>query len=417
MATVSIIVPIYCKTSQDLEWLDECLGSVEGQSDEVVTWDDGSLVDVTAILDRHPGIVRGAGDNRGVSAARNSAARLVRSELIFPVDCDDVLVPGAISILLDQWTGVPLYPDLYKFGIDNNPHYQLLDFGCEHLAKKVGIAGVGVLHSVDQWKSIGGWDEQLDFYEDGEYNARLFLQHCAVRVKQPLYGYRSHANQRTKLNAKRSVPMMRKVLSMVQRYRRSGVMGCPGCGGRRTVSQAQPAMLMRTPPATGGSRAPLAQRVAELPGAQGGKVHARYIGGQGKGKHYYQGPVTKYLYKVLHDDLVINVDPRDTSNPNDPNHAQVSLLVRITPPPPPPPPKPSSVSLAREPVRNDVVRVPTVSVQDVKDLPNIALIPYRLLVTMDIAPNVAVQLLKLELNGKARKKHISYLKRRVGSDS
>jgi len=304
-------------------------------------------------------------------------------------------------------------------GIDNNPHYQLLDFGCEHLAKKVGIASVGVLHSKDQRKSVGGWDEQLDFYEDGEYNARLFLQHCAVHVRQPLYGYRSHAEQRTRLNAKRSVLMMRKILSMVERYRRSGVMGCPGCN-RRTASQVQPATMMRTLPVTGGSRAPLAQRIAQLPGAEGGKVHARYIGGTGKGKHYYQGPVTKHLYKVLHDDLVINADPRDTSNPNDPNHAQVSLLVRIAPPPPPPAPVPVPVPvpLAREPVRHDgVIRVPTVPVQNAKDLPDIAAISYRLLVTMDISPDVAAQLLKVELEGMARKKHISYLRRRVKSDS
>lgn len=39
-------------------------------------------------------------------------------------------------------------------------------------------------------------------------------------------------------------------------------------------------------------------------------VQARYIGGKGKGKHYYRGPVTKFAYKVTHGD-VVNVDPRD----------------------------------------------------------------------------------------------------------
>jgi len=467
MASVSIIIPAYCKNKQDLEWLDECLASVvcqkqtcEGSADtsqdvsqgdsrvgsvspvcEVVVWDDGSLVDLAPVRNRYAasgkGRVKWGGGggkdiNCGVSVARNRAVEIASGPLLFPVDCDDVLVPDAISILLAQWDGTPLYPDIYKFGVDNIPHYQLLDFVCKHLAKKVGIASVGVLHSKEQWKSVGGWDEQLDFYEDGEYNARLFLNYCAVRVKQPLYGYRTHADQRTKLNEYRSVQMMRKVLAMVQDYERSGVMrgGCPGCSPRRTrpTNPNPPAATVSqsTPP-----RRPFAQRAAELPGsAGGGKVFARYIGGAGKGTHYYRGPATKFAYKVRHDDIVA-VDHRDASDPSDPGHAQQSLLVLIererpsvsvsvSPPPSPPPPAPAPP--VREPVRSDVVRLPVVPIVEVEkgaveDLPNITLIPYRLLVTMDIAPDVAVRLLDIETKGKNRRKHIAYLGRRVRSDS
>lgn len=418
MESVSIIVPVYCRNEQDLAWLGECLASVEGQADEIVIWDDGSPVDVVAPSK----YACGKGDHKGVSAARNSAVRLARTDLIFPVDCDDVLVPDAISTMLAHWDGVPMYSDVYKFGVDNIPHYQLLDFNCDILAKKVGIAGVGVLHSKQQWEAVGGWDERLDFYEDGEYNARLFLNYCARHVRLPLYGYRSHANQRTKLNEHRSVQMMRKVLAMVQDYERSMTMGCPGCGPRRT-RPTNPRPVTATRSSSDRGRGSFQQRVAELPGSSGdGKVFAHYIGGAGKGTHYYRGPVTRFAYKVRHDDIVSGVDPRDTSDPDDPNRAQRSLLVRVKkeePAPPTPIPTPAPVrrapkqELARVPVEEKAETV----VEELADVPDISNIPYRKLVTLDIDPEMAARLLEIEKVGRARVKHLAYLRRRVASDS
>lgn len=416
MESISIIVPAYCRNEQDLAWLSECLASVEGQADEIVVWDDGSPVDVVVL----PEYTCGKGDHKGVSAARNSAVRLARGDLIFPVDCDDILAPDAISTMLEHWEGVPIYSDVCKFGIDDIPHYQLLDFNCDVLAKKVGIAGVGVLHSKQQWEAVGGWDERLDFYEDGEYNARLFMNYCARHVRLPLYGYRMHDNQRTKLNAHRSVQAMRKVLAMVQDYRRNMMGGCPGCGPRRTrPTNPKPVAATRSNPR--GGRRPFQQRVAELPGSSGdGKVFAHYIGGAGKGTHYYRGPVTRFPYKVRYDDIVDNVDPRDTSEEDDPNRAQRSLLVRVkekeseAPAPAPAPhiERAPKLELARVPV-GDV----DVLVEEPVDIPDISNIPYRKLVTLDIDPEMAARLLEIESVGKARVKHLAYLRRRVASDS
>lgn len=433
MVDVSIIVPTHCKSEQEKGWLDECLASVVSQGViqvgaiqtfcEVVVWDDGSHVSLEDVKDRYPTVVWGRSDtNRGVSFARNRAVEIASGSYIFPVDSDDVLTPDAISKLVNQWSGIPLYPDIYKFGDENVPHYQLLDFTCGHIRTKVGLASVGVLHSKEQWKAVGGWNEALDFYEDGEYNARLMLTFCGRRVPEPLYGYRSHGGQRTKLNKHRSAQMARKVLAMVQEYERSSMMGgCPGCGGRNTpvTNPNVGAVATRSNPA----QRPLSQRVAELPGANAGTVHAVYKGGHGRGKHYYQGPVTKHLYKVKYDDIVINVDERDASNPSDPGHLQISLLVRVNAPPPPAPVPitplaPKKAPISRKPVKIRVEKMPvveeTVEVSvDFSDMPDISNISYRELVTLDLTPVDAKEFLKQERDGRARKKHIAYLRRRV----
>lgn len=439
--SVSVILPIYCRSDTELGWFDECLASLVGQGmQEIVMWNDASPTDPSDIVAKYAGQERllygGDCKHRGVSAARNIAANTASGELLFPIDCDDVLVPGALEEFLSHWDGRPVYSDLYKFGLEDVSHYQLLEFMCDHVKTKVGVAGIGVLHSKEQWSFVGGWDEDLDLYEDGEYNARLFLKYCAVHIKRPLYGYRMHDFQRTKLKAQQSVQMTKKVLSMIQRYGRSIEMGC--CpGGRRGDTQPISGQGQSVAPRVRDMRT-MDQKVASLPGASGGKVWAEYKGGQGMGKHYYRGPHTRFAYKVKHGGLY-EVDQQDTSDPDDPGWAQKSMLVRVkgkeTPAPSPPIPAPQPVP-AKEPVRR-AARVPVsrkpveeieefiavlddfIEEEDVdtaKGLPDISKVPYRQLVTLSLTPAQAKDLLRMEMEGRARKKHVAYLKRRVTSE-
>jgi len=434
MADISVIVPVHCKNEQDLEWLDECLGSIvfRNANIEVIAWDDGSVVDLSCVKAKHDKVVWDRNErNSGVSFTRNRAAEVASNSLLFPLDCDDVLVPGAISKLLAQWDGVPLYPDIYKFGDENDSHYELLDFTCKHIISKVGVASVGVLHSKEQWKTVGGWDESLDFYEDGEYNARLMLKFCGRRVPEPLYGYRIHSSQRTKLNKDRSAQVGRKVLAMIRSYERSLDMSggcCPGSGSRRTPSNSPAVATVRSMSNLPRNRTPipLDQRIASLPGSSGGKVEAYYVGGKGRGTHYYRGPATKFAYKVKHDGVYNNIDARDVRDINDPSTPQHSLLILIERSVPSPVPqlsptpepsvrrKPKTRKKARRP-KSAVTRDPIVEEEDA--IPDISNISYRRLVTMDITPQAAKTLLKIEQEGRARVKHLAYLKRRVRSDS
>ena len=321
--SVSVIVPVYCRDELSLVWLEECLRSVEDQKCDVVVYNDGSLVDISKVTDNCRIDTLLSGDrNIGVAYARNVAAKHVNTDLLVPLDCDDRFRSDAIEKLLGAWDGVPVYSDVSKFGIESYPHYELPDFHCDHIVSHVGFSSVNVLHSRDQWKTIQGWNETLDFFEDGEYNARLFSRFCGIRVPEPLVEYRQHDQQRTKQYRSRSASYARTILSSIRRLE----MACPGCGKRSTPVSRQDfaaAHVAKTP-----APAMKAATVdpATLPGEIDGRVLAQYIGGKGKGKHYYQGVSTKFSYKVTYGDYVY-ADPSDVRMPDNMGH--LSLLVKI----------------------------------------------------------------------------------------
>lgn len=320
---VTILIPAYCPTEESLHWLEDCIDSALKQDCKIVVYDDGSPLDiyhVTELYRPHSNIaVGGSRDNHGPAHARNRAAELATTELIFPLDCDDVLAEGAIAKLYEEWDGTPIFPDLWKFGDKNDAHFRLLDWSCKLQKQKLGIAPVNVLHSVDQWKFVGGWDEQYsrqDIYEDSEYNVRLFYTYCARNLHLPLVGYRQHPGSRIKQHGQDSAILARQMLQKVGGY---SDMGC--CGKKRRTPSNAPAVQ----PQAMTSQQLLAQ-VQQLPGEVDGRVLVRYVGGKGKLRHYQRGKHTKYPYKVTYGQL-LHVDPNDARFPDEPE--AVSPFVRI----------------------------------------------------------------------------------------
>lgn len=357
MSDTSIIIPVYCKNQEELSWLDECIDSVIDQG-QIVMVDDGSPVHVDE--KRFPlsdNFLFFRTTNRGPASARNLAVSHADGTYIFPVDADDLLVGKAIERLEGLWTGVPIYPDLYKFGVKSDPHYRLMDWR-GNIFDKVGIASVCVFHSVKQWREIGGWNETTPYYEDGEYCAKLFIRFCAVHLHEPLVGYRTHGGQRSRKIAHAHKHGIR-VLRLIEEYhRRLGDMACPGCGKRRTPSKSlRPAMqtVRMTSTSVGSSPPSVASELRGLPGSTGNLVLAMYVGGSGRGTHYYRGRATGHAYKVRNGDI-ISADPRDCREAHDdPNR---SLLVRT---PVEEQPKPaveiSKVDVAKEEVAKEEVAV------------------------------------------------------------
>lgn len=321
MKDVTIIIPSYVTTEERMLWLKESVQSALNQGCNVIVYDDGSPWNVVQSLRaefQDPMLQLYWDDHHGVSYARNKAVEHVQTSLFIPLDCDDKFVDGTIDKLLSIWTGVPVYPDVSKFGTEVILHYRLLDFDCKTLKEKLGIAPVNVLQSVEQWKAVGKWNETLDLYEDAEYNARLLGTFCGKNYHEPLVQYRQHGSQRTKSHADVSPHVRQSILEMVRRYDTM----CSSCGGGRRSQMAKQSAFSSN---IAESR-PLQSRLSEMPGSQGEAVLAHYIGGSGQGYHYYKGPVTHFPYKVIFDDLIY-VDPRDTSDPNSTNKR--SLLIRV----------------------------------------------------------------------------------------
>ena len=438
MKDVTIIIPSYVTTEERLIWLFEAIDSCLTQDCQIVIYDDGSPIDVISkVMHKYNFDSRiylcGEKENHGVSYARNRAVEKVQTSLFIPLDCDDKFAEGTIDKLLSVWKGVPIYSDVSKFGTELVIHYRLLDFDCGMLRQKLGIAPVNVLQSVEQWKAVGKWNENIDLYEDAEYNARLLGTFCGQNYHEPLVMYRQHGTQRTRQHPDVSPNIRQSILELVRRYEHM----CQSCGGARRSQMAKNSAFSTNFQ----TDRPLQSRLADMPGSQGEAVLAHYIGGVGQGKHYYKGPVTHFPYKVMFDDLLY-VDPRDTCDPE--AIRKTSFLVRVnkqeeTPVeivPAAPVPEPTdaervpvakierhpvvdvdSVEQAAQDFEEELTKHRTVEIvaessedeEDVVDLPDISKMSIKEIRKLDLDSGTASELLKMEEETMNRDNVIEYL--------
>lgn len=310
MSPITIIIPIYCATDASLIWLRECMVSVVREDVAISVWDDGSPLEqqVRSICNDFDVHYAGDGVNRGPSYARNRAVGLANTDLIFPLDCDDYLCEGSIHSMytfwLDKGGNTPVFPDLklvFEDTVKKPRIHRLIDWSCDSQRNTLGIAPVCVLHSKQQWQSIGGWDENMcptDLYEDSEYNARLFARYCAYNLHEPLVVYRQHDNSRLRVYRLRNRD--RSISTMMDRIRKvTDMSGC--CGGNKMKGSIY----------NGGTG--VVSSAADLPEqdpTNSGKVLVKYVGGRGRGMHTYKGPNTGTAYRVTHG-AYLYVDPAD----------------------------------------------------------------------------------------------------------
>lgn len=384
---VSILIAAYCTTEQQVEWAyDSMLSALAQDTAAVIVVDDAS----TEPLKFPIGVtVISHGVNKGVSASRNAAAAFASTPLLICLDADDTFRDGAITSLLGAFDGTPLYPDLAKFGDENVPHYNLLDFKCDHLRNKVGLAPVNVLHKKEQWEAIGGWREDIDFYEDGEYNCRLMSRYCGKRFPYPLVNYRIHPLQRTQTNKYRVPQQVMKIRAINQE-----TMNMAGscCGkGKKNLPTALGGKVMTTNP-------------DELPGTQGDRVLALYTG-KNKAKHYYRGPVTRYPYKVVAGGYYY-VDQVDAKEPTDQVSTSLFVIHRS-----------NEIAAAAVPVERvpkvNVPKEPVAVAESTEPSPvfDISNATWKAIRAMQFEPEQARELHRIEKNGKARKSVLNHLKK------
>lgn len=396
MTSVAIVIPVYATTEQDIEWLLECLSSCENAgADEIILWNDGSTVDLDVSAYRVT--VLGA-EHKGKSYARNHAVDAAHTELIYPVDADDTIAAGTVTILKNMWKGTPLYSDLYKVHGTALEYWPVLPFKCEHVAEK-SVSTVNVLHSREQWRTIGGWNETLNLYEDWEYNARLFWMYGAERVAQPLVYYRQHMGQSTKTSTnlqKNSAVYTLK--QYVKEFKGRFDMGC--CGKRRTASASNATTLAAAIPSPHlvsavGVSVPVTVSVetdvASLGDPGPGNVWARYVGGSGMGPHDRRGSKSRKKYIRISYGQVYAVKAQDAVSEDEfsrgaPNCGFIQLRQMQINPSPPPAPSPTSVRqmlsrtpsvpVVREPLREEpkdsdkdwATILPTMSVAEIRNV-------------------------------------------------
>ncbi|HEY0876684.1 MAG TPA: glycosyltransferase family A protein [Vicinamibacterales bacterium] len=110
VSLVSIIVPAFITSGQQIDLLRETLATVFGQTCdrfEVILVDDGSPLPVTAVVEPHPKVTFLRRENGGSALARNAGIAVSRGEYLLFLDADDHLLPVAIETGLERFAQHP----------------------------------------------------------------------------------------------------------------------------------------------------------------------------------------------------------------------------------------------------------------------------------------------------------------------
>jgi glycosyltransferase involved in cell wall biosynthesis len=197
---VSIAIPCY----NQAKYLPETLGSLLLQTEhnwEAIVVDDCSTEgDAAAVVARlgDPRIRASRhAVNRGLAAARNTGMREASSDLLLPLDADDMLAPRYLERVVAALRSHPeadcAYTAFQCFGAERD--YWPWELGnVESLFYEQWIPGPGALLRRSLWERVGGyceaeelrkgnedWDFWLGAAERGFY---------AIRIAEPLYQYR-----------------------------------------------------------------------------------------------------------------------------------------------------------------------------------------------------------------------------------
>jgi glycosyltransferase involved in cell wall biosynthesis len=178
-ARVTVVLPCY----DDGTLLVEAIGSIEeSEPVEVIVVDDGSTgAETVELLDRLAAggaMVLRHGENRGLASARNTGLNAARTPYVFPLDADDVAVPGAIAAMADRLDANPqaavCFGDYVEFGTHELVRAVPLQLDPFRLAY-VNEYPVTSLFRRSVLLSIGGWNSLPRGYPAGYEDWDLWL--------------------------------------------------------------------------------------------------------------------------------------------------------------------------------------------------------------------------------------------------
>ncbi|KVZ56772.1 glycosyl transferase family 2 [Burkholderia ubonensis] len=241
---ISVVIPAY----NHFDYIDGCLLSVIEQKDiaiEIICVDDCSSDARTTALLRalqacHPNVrIVLNGENKGISRTQNEAVELARGEYIAFVDCDDELVPGALSrvaqVLAPARECDYLFTD--RFDIDENgDEVRRADYGGypniafkndegikDDLLDGMIASHLKVIRRGTYMKS-GGSDDAFSGIQDWELALKIAEFGRLRYLHEPLYRHRVHTRSVTSSD---SVGQFRKTNIVRRRFATRWL-----CGGR-----------------------------------------------------------------------------------------------------------------------------------------------------------------------------------------
>ena len=186
---VSVIMPAYNSAEHIGEALDSVLAQ-DWRPLEIVVVDDGSTDDTAAVVRSYPDVVYVRQDNKGPSAARNTAVERSSGEFVANFDSDDLLPPTRVS---DQARYLMTHPDIGAvFGRQqwiNAPEWMARD---SVYGDVDGIPLSSVMFRREVFFELGGYDTSFVHGEDMDLLVRMRERGIEYQVIPEIVLYRRY---------------------------------------------------------------------------------------------------------------------------------------------------------------------------------------------------------------------------------
>lgn len=263
---ISVIIPV---GPGHEEMLIDALDSLEAQTFrkwEVIVVEDGNKISEKVKV-AYPYVKwKDTDGQKGAGHARNLGVSFARASMLFYLDADDYLDPTCLEKMLNVWNeeGVAVYSNYYGLTIldkdrldeaggkvlqfDEKTGKALVsmrnaDYDCERAIKQPAPddkgypylwCNINTLFPITWHNQIGGFDENMETWEDWDYWIRMARAgKCFIKIEEPLVYYRFTTGSRRDKGLQNKESMIQ---YLYEKYRSVELMGCPGCGKRRSVS-------------------------------------------------------------------------------------------------------------------------------------------------------------------------------------
>jgi len=268
---ISIVIPV---GPGHEETVINALDSLEAQTfrkwEAIVVWDQPSLIP-DGLEKTYPYVKWLHGNCDGPGAARNDGAKKARAPLLFFLDADDWLYPQALAMHYEGWqieeaiiysdyVGMAEVEDPSKLAPDLQERlyqwdgknavigYRSADYDCELAQRQPEPTGnpnmpyyhwclVSSLIPKAWHDEIGGFDEQMESWEDVDYHWRMAKAgKCYLRIEEELLVYQFGTGVRRDLGRQQFADLIQ---YMENKYEEMDMTPCPGgCGGRKSIKIA-----------------------------------------------------------------------------------------------------------------------------------------------------------------------------------
>ncbi len=214
---VSVVIPSYNHRQYVVQAIESVLDQDWSDIDLIVIDDgskDGSPELIRELQERRGGFRFVARENRGLIATLNELTSMAQGEALCLLASDDYLLPGSLSarakFLVDHPEDVAVFGDGCQFNVESQEIEATLDERRRRLFSTADplaemLAGLHLpIHTMlvrrDVLRKIGGFDPRYRRVEDLEVQIRLFREGKVGFVDQPLYCYRWHESNTSRVD-------------------------------------------------------------------------------------------------------------------------------------------------------------------------------------------------------------------------